>query len=92
MTGPDTRVPRLADWAVGPDRDDNGHAPAPVHEVQCKECDELSDPSPEQGTTDRWALKHAGLTGHRTYREITTAPLVVFPAPTNPLIEQENGW
>jgi hypothetical protein len=82
-------VYRFAEWTIGPERDEEGHLRAPVREVQCVTCEEMSEPSREPDRTDRWALRHAGLTGHRSYREITTAHLTVHPAPTNPLYEQE---
>lgn len=83
------RVFAFAEWTIGPERDEEGHMTAPLREVQCRDCQKISESSPEQGETDLWALRHAGLTGHRGYREITTANLAVRPAPTNPLYEQE---
>jgi hypothetical protein len=89
MTGLGTRVLQFAEWMIGTERDEHGHAVSAVHEVQCTACEEMSDPSIEQGLTDRWALRHAELTGHYGFRETITGPLVVSPAPTNPLFEQE---
>jgi hypothetical protein len=38
------------------------------------------------------AVFHAGLSGHRSYVEITTALLTVRPSPANPMYdEQENA-
>lgn len=78
-----------AEWTIGPERDQDGHEYQPVLEVQCRQCTEESPFSTEQGNTDQWAMEHAGLTGHRSFRENTTRHLSVQPAPTNPLYEQE---
>lgn len=85
------RVFTFAEWTIGPERDDEGHVVGTVREVRCRACAETSEPGAEPGVTDRWAMRHAGLTGHRAYQEITTARLVVHPAPTNPLYEQETA-
>ncbi|MBO0804267.1 MAG: hypothetical protein J2P25_14480 [Nocardiopsaceae bacterium] len=88
MTGSETRVLRYADWTISPERDASGHLLPPERAVQCKDCD-AAYKSSEQIGTDQWALQHTGLTGHRRYRELVEAPLIVRPAPTNPLAEQE---
>lgn len=78
-----------ADWMIGPERDGEGVARPPLREVECRTCSEQSEASSQQGDTDKWAMEHTGLTGHRTYREVTTAFLVTTPAPTNPLYNEE---
>ncbi|WP_255954656.1 DUF7848 domain-containing protein [Streptomyces odontomachi] len=78
-----------AEWMLGPERDDEGHMTVRLREVQCRDCGETSGANPEQGVTDRWALRHTVDRGHRYYREIISADLVTQPAPTNPLYEQE---
>lgn len=83
------RVFAFADWTIGPERDDEGHVQPLVREVQCQDCEETSEPDTALTKTDLWAMRHTGLTGHRSFREVTTARLTVQPAPTNPLYEQE---
>lgn len=85
------RVFAFAEWTIGPERDDEGHVMAVMREVQCRTCEEMSESSTEWSVMDGWALRHAGLTGHRSYQEITTAALAVHPAPTNPLYEMETA-
>ncbi|WP_455755363.1 DUF7848 domain-containing protein [Streptomyces zaomyceticus] len=41
----------------------------------CQTCPERSEPSPDLVVVGRWAMAHAGLTGHRGFDEITTASL-----------------
>lgn len=77
------------EWMIGPERDGDGTARPPVREVECRTCSEQSEASSQQGDTDTWAMTHTGLTGHREYREVTTALLVTTPAPTSPLYEEE---
>ncbi|WP_327375666.1 hypothetical protein OG393_17950 [Streptomyces sp. NBC_01216] len=76
-------VYRFADWTIGRDR-----APgvsAPIREMECTTCLERSEPGTSQLQPDRWALAHAGTTGHTGFREIVTVFLRVTPAPGNPL-------
>jgi hypothetical protein len=82
-------VIRYAEWTLGPERDEHGRTHIPVREVQCEICDQRSGPRHGQEHTDTWALRHAGMTGHRSYLEITTAALTAHPAPTNPLYDAD---
>lgn len=75
-------VIKLADWTIGPDREEG--ASPPVREVECTTCGWRSEPSTRQLITDTLALQHAGRTSHTGYREITTAFLRVVPAEGNP--------
>lgn len=83
------RIFGFAEWLIGPTRDSEGRARAPQREVVCATCEDASRPSTDQTVTDRWAMQHAGLTGHREYLELTTTHLTAAPAPTNPLYEQD---
>ncbi|MHC0433290.1 DUF7848 domain-containing protein [Streptomyces sp. O3] len=76
-------VYRFADWTIG--RDYTPGASPPIREIECTTCLQRSDPSVSQLPPDRWALTHAGATGHTGFREIVTAFLRVTPAPGNPL-------
>lgn len=89
MSDPQRAVLRHAEWIIGPERDSGGHIRIPVRETKCETCGHSSGTHHGQEQNDRWALQHAGKTGHRSYLEITTASLAVSPAPTNPLYEQE---
>lgn len=80
-------VIKPADWIIGPERDGEGSLVAPMRSIQCGGCPERSEPSARQADADRWAMRHAGATGHRDFVELTTARLRVSPAPTNPLSE-----
>ncbi|MFE7804032.1 hypothetical protein ACFU51_05060 [Streptomyces sp. NPDC057430] len=83
-----TRVLRHATWTIGADRE----APEPpARFVTCKGCEARSEPSTAQADTDAWALKHAGQTGHRTYREFAAAHLRAYPAPGNPHAQAGEG-
>ncbi|GHH83083.1 hypothetical protein GCM10018793_44290 [Streptomyces sulfonofaciens] len=82
-------VLRYAEWTIGPERDKDGHLVVPTRLVQCTTCPEASPPGAQQSDTDMWAMKHADRTNHRSFQEITTAPLTAHPAPTNPLAEAE---
>jgi hypothetical protein len=82
-------VLRFADWTIGPERDEDGHARTRKHAVRCRTCEEMSKPGQDQSQSDRWAMRHAAVTGHRDYGEIITVFLPVRLAPTNPLYEQE---
>lgn len=74
---------RPADWTLGADRSEG--ASPPIRLIECTTCDESSPASEGQMEPESWALKHAGSTGHRGYREIVTAFLRATPAPGNPL-------
>ncbi len=89
MTDRSRTVFRFAEWTLGPGRDEDGHAYLPVREVLCETCALHSEPGHGQDQTDKWALRHAGMTGHRSYLEITKAALAARPAPTNPLYDAE---
>ncbi|WP_455681706.1 DUF7848 domain-containing protein [Streptomyces tsukubensis] len=64
---------------------------APLRETECETCPERSwpDPDPRQAEAGRWAIRHTTRTDHRAFRELMTGRLVVSPAPTNPL-HQDN--
>ncbi|MFF3326096.1 hypothetical protein [Streptomyces sp. NPDC002889] len=79
--GPRTVI-KLADWTIGPDREEG--ASPPIRQVECTTCGWQSQPSVRQLDTDTQALAHAGRTSHPSYREITTAFLRVVPADGNP--------
>lgn len=83
-------VIRRAEWTIGPEQRD-GAVVAPLREIGCMDCKDSSGTSSRQADTDWWGLRHAGLTGHRRYSEITVALLEAAPAPTNPLREKEEG-
>jgi hypothetical protein len=79
-------VVKLADWTIGPDREEG--ASPPVRETECTSCHERSEPSNGQPGPDAWAIAHTGATGHTGFREIVTAFLRVTPAPGNPLYRE----
>ena len=86
--GPGTAL-QNGEWTIGPERDGSGRTRVPVRQVQCEKCAQRSAPCPGQELTDTWALRHAEITGHRTYIETTTALLTARPAPANPRYEQD---
>ncbi|MBO0918845.1 DUF7848 domain-containing protein [Streptomyces laculatispora] len=69
------RVMRFVEWTIGAPR---GEAPKPVILVRCLEpgCDQESEASRSHMDADRWALQHAGRTGHTEYDEIARCRLV----------------
>ncbi|NGO80290.1 hypothetical protein G6045_32210 [Streptomyces sp. YC504] len=74
-------IVRLATWTIGPDRTPG--ASRPIRHVECTTCDDQSPAVSviDQATTDEWATRHAGATGHTGYRETVTAFLRVTTAP-----------
>ncbi len=88
MTDQSPTVFRFSEWTLGPERDENGQASGTVREVLCEVCALYSEPALGQEQTDKWALRHAGMTGHRTYLETTSVLLTAHPAPTNPLYDE----
>ena len=68
-------VIRHVDWTIGPDE----NAPAPQRRTKCIACGQASPEDRGQLGPDRWALRHAADTGHRTFEEIVTAQLLARP-------------
>ncbi|MFD7428392.1 hypothetical protein ACFV6Z_15290 [Streptomyces sp. NPDC059818] len=69
---------RFVEWTIGAPR---GEAPKTVIQVRClhPDCGQASDPSASHMDPDRWALQHAGRTGHTEYEEVARCRLVATP-------------
>lgn len=74
-------VVRFSEWTIGAPR---GEAPKPVILVRCLAdgCAAESEPSASHMNPDRWALTHAGRTGHTRYEEVARCRLVATPKET----------
>lgn len=68
-------VYRYVDWTIDADHDQPTQ-----RRIECASCPAASGDSPGQLGPEDWALKHAGATGHRDYREIGIAHLHARPA------------
>ncbi|WP_188266572.1 MULTISPECIES: hypothetical protein [unclassified Streptomyces] len=66
---------RFVEWSIGADPD----RPAPTRHSACKICTAISPVSTVLQGPDEWALRHAGRTGHREFREIVSADLIARP-------------
>ncbi|WP_282790967.1 hypothetical protein [Streptomyces sp. CC224B] len=66
---------RYIDWTLGADPAQPSH-----RRIECADCPAASGDSPGQLGPDRWALQHAGATGHRGYRETVISHLRATPA------------
>ncbi|QCX81300.1 hypothetical protein C9F11_38585 [Streptomyces sp. YIM 121038] len=66
---------RYVDWTLDSDPEQPTQ-----RRIECASCPAASGDSPGQLGPDQWALRHAGDTGHRDYREIAIAHLHARPA------------
>ncbi|TKA01987.1 DUF7848 domain-containing protein [Actinacidiphila oryziradicis] len=72
-------VLRFVAWTISPHRESD--AEPITHAMQCAACGEKSLPFEEDiEPAQLWALQHAGLTRHDTYREVITRPWRAVPA------------
>ncbi|MCW2899275.1 MAG: hypothetical protein JWO67_1540 [Streptosporangiaceae bacterium] len=71
-------VLRFVAWTITPHQDPD--AEPITHAMQCAACGEQSLTFEEIEPAQLWALKHAGLTRHDTYREAITRPWRARPA------------
>ncbi|NJQ00564.1 DUF7848 domain-containing protein [Streptomyces zingiberis] len=63
---------RFVRWSltIAPDAEERTYA------AGCTTCDETPDESMERGALELWCLRHAGRTGHRSFRMTATSLLL----------------